>query len=81
MPILLAKLGPDPGLRLPLLLLGVLDRRPFPNISCASASFFLRRRSSLLSFVQQMRFATILLTCLYDVVERDRFLAGGHTCT
>ena len=79
MPILLAKLGPDPGLRLPLPLLGVLDRRPFPNISCASASFFLRKRSSRISSVQQMRFATMLLTCLYDVVERNRFLVSGHT--
>lgn len=79
MPILLAKLGPDPGLRLPLL--GVLDRRPFPNISCASASFFLRRRSILLSFTQPMRSARVLLTSLYDVVERYRFLVACHIYT
>lgn len=42
-PTLLARLGPLPGFRRPLA--GVLARRGVPNISCASASFFLRWRS------------------------------------
>ena len=45
MPTLLAKLGPVPGLRVPLP--GALTLRAFvlPNISFANASFFLRCRS------------------------------------
>jgi len=43
MPTLLAKLGPVPGLRFTLL--RALALRPFPNISFASASFFLLWRS------------------------------------
>ena len=76
MPILLAKLGPDPSLRLPLL--GVLARRPLPNISCASASFFLRRRSVVLSHVHHQVDVLAMRTSLYDVVKRDGLFICRH---
>ena len=76
MPTLLAKLGPDPSLRLPLL--GVLARRPLPNISCASASFFLRKRSVVLSHVHHLGSFLAVLTGLYDVVKRNGLSICRH---
>ena len=76
MPTLLAKLGPDPSLRLPLL--GVLARRPLPNISCASASFFLRKRSVVLSHLYHLGSCLAMLTGLYDVVERNGLSICRH---
>ena len=77
MPTLLAKLGPEPSLRLPLL--GVLARRPRPNISCANASFFLRRRSVCAqSGASFWGSCWPLLTGLDDVVERNDLFICRH---
>ena len=75
-PTLLAKLGPAPSLRLPLL--GVLARRPLPKISCASASFLRRKRSVMLSHEHLGGGLLAMLTGLYDVVERHGLSVCCH---
>lgn len=77
-PTLLAKLAPAPALRFPTPA-ELLALRPLPNISLASASFFLRRRSW--DFLSNSGLVPAQLrgpTSLNNFIKRRYIFAGSH---